>query len=71
MNEKYAPIEKLLPYCQDSIFKLAVLAAKRALQLADGARALIDKPGEKVLDTALAEIALGRVRVVVAKEKKG
>jgi DNA-directed RNA polymerase subunit K/omega len=63
MNEKYAPLEKLMGASNGSIFKLTILAAKRALQLADGAKSLIEKPGEKVLDNVLEEILEGKIRV--------
>jgi len=63
MNEKYIPLEKLLEAADGSIFKLAVLSAKRALELAENAKPLIDKPKEKFLDTALYEILEGKIRV--------
>jgi len=61
MNEKYIHLEKLIGAGAGSIYNLTILAAKRALQLADGDKALIDKPPEKVLDTALREIASGKI----------
>ena len=63
MNEYYIPVEKVLEAAGGSIFKITILAAKRALMLADGEKALIDKPGEKFLDNALREIVEGKVKV--------
>jgi len=62
MNEKYIPLEKLLEATGGSIFKLTVLAAKRALELAENAKPLVDKPKEKFLDTALYEILEGKIK---------
>ena len=61
------PLEKLLEASQGSIYKLAILAAKRAIALTDGEKPMIDKPGEKCLDNALREIQDGAVK---AKEEK-
>lgn len=63
MNESYVSVEKILGAAGGSIFKVTILAAKRALMLADGEKALIEKPGEKLLDNALREIVEGKVRV--------
>jgi DNA-directed RNA polymerase omega subunit len=63
MNETYVHLEDLLQASNGSIYKLSILAAKRALQLADGEKALIEKPGEKVLDNALREIVAGKIKV--------
>ena len=67
MYEINIPIEKLLGASDNSIYKVAILAAKRAIALADGDKPLIDKPGEKVLDNALREIISGKIKV---KKKK-
>jgi len=67
MKKGYMPVEKLLEASQGSIYKLAVLAAKRAVQLADGEKAMIDKPVERLLDNAIEEIADKKIRV---KRKK-
>jgi DNA-directed RNA polymerase omega subunit len=66
MNETHVPLEKLIGASQGSIYKLCILAAKRAMQLADGEKAMNEKPGEKVLDNALHEIMQGKIRVKVA-----
>jgi DNA-directed RNA polymerase omega subunit len=63
MNDKYVSVDRVLGASNGSIFKITILAAKRALQLADGAKSLIEKPGEKLLDNALREIVDGKLRV--------
>lgn len=67
MNRESVPLEILLEASGGSIYKLAILAAKRAMLLADGEKALIEKPSEKVLDNALREISAGAIKV---KDKK-
>lgn len=59
--KKLVPNEKLLGATEGSIYKLAILAAKRAAELSDGEKALIEKPGEKTLDNAIREIAAQKV----------
>jgi len=68
MKRRYIPIEELLPYSEGSRYKLTMLAAKRALQLSDGAKGLAEKIGEKALDNAMQEIFVGKVRVKATKE---
>ncbi len=63
MSRNYIPLEEILKASDGSIFKLTLLAAKRALELADGEKPLIDKPTEKFLDNALREIKEGKVRI--------
>ena len=60
---EYIPLEKLLESTDGSIFKLTVLAAKRAFEIAENAKPLIDKSKKKFLDTALWEIAEGKIKV--------
>jgi DNA-directed RNA polymerase subunit omega len=69
MVARHIHIEKLIGAGKGSIYKLVILAAKRALQLADGDKPLVDKPSDKVLDTALKEIAEGKICIKV-KEKE-
>ena len=60
----YQPLEKLLPRANNSIYKLVLMAAKRATELADGAPRLVDFPSsDKVTNIALDEIAIGRVEL--------
>ncbi|MFH1363225.1 MAG: DNA-directed RNA polymerase subunit omega [Candidatus Omnitrophota bacterium] len=56
------PLENLLKATNGSIFQVTILAAKRAMILADGEKPLIAKPGEKVLDNALREIEEGKIK---------
>jgi len=67
MRRKSTPLEVLLGASGGSIYKLAILAAKRAIALADGEKPLIEKPSEKPLDNALREISAGVIKV---KDKK-
>lgn len=62
--EEVVSLEKLLARISDnSIYKLAVLAAKRAIILADGEKPLVDKPSGKALDNSLREIQEGKIRI--------
>ena len=54
------PIEGLLKRC-GSIYKLVILAAKRAKEVADGAPPLVDTQQRKVTTIALEEILQGKV----------
>lgn len=67
MYDANIPLEKLLEASDGSIYKITILAAKRAITLTDGEKPLLEKPGEKVLDNALKEIRNGKIKV---KEKK-
>jgi len=57
----HVPIEDLLKRC-GSIYKLVILASKRAKELADGSPALVDTSSKKVTTIALEEILQGKVR---------
>ncbi|MFH1360747.1 MAG: DNA-directed RNA polymerase subunit omega [Candidatus Omnitrophota bacterium] len=60
----YQPIEKLLPRANMSIFKLVLLASKRATEIADGMPKLIDFPSSnKATTIALDEILEGKVEL--------
>ena len=59
----YIPNELLLEAAGGSIYKLAILAAKRALQLVDEDKPLIDNvSSEKVLEIALREIEQKKIK---------
>ncbi|MFH1504597.1 MAG: DNA-directed RNA polymerase subunit omega [Candidatus Omnitrophota bacterium] len=58
---------KSLKAGQGSLYKLTILAARRAISLANGEKPLIDKPVERALDNALQEIIEGKIRVKKAK----
>ena len=60
-------MENLLEATNGSLYKLAILVAKRAMALTDGEKVLVEKPGEKAMDNALREVAEGKVR---EREKK-
>jgi len=51
----------------DSIYKITLLAAKRAIELNNGAKKLIETDSKKVSTIALEEIIQGKVKY---KEKK-
>ncbi|MDD3296099.1 MAG: DNA-directed RNA polymerase subunit omega [Candidatus Omnitrophica bacterium] len=63
MNQLNIPLEKLLNASEGSIYKVTLLAAKRAMALADGEKPLIEKASEKILDNALREIRDGKIKV--------
>ncbi len=74
----YQPIEKLLPRSNSNIYKLILLAGRRATELADGRPRLIETPSTpKATTIALDEIMEGKVWVKgcepeeVKKEKAG
>ncbi len=58
----YVPIQDLLART-DSIYKLVVLASKRALELSAGALRLVETDGEKISSIALEEITQGKVKL--------
>ena len=67
----YVAVEKLLDKSCDSIYKLVILASKRALEIAEGQPKLVDVSSAlKPSTIALEEIAAGRVqcRKIKAKE---
>jgi len=60
----YQPLEKLLPRANNSRYRLVMLAARRAKELADGQPKLIDNVvTDKVATIALREIIEGKVFV--------
>ncbi|MBI4342547.1 MAG: DNA-directed RNA polymerase subunit omega [Candidatus Omnitrophica bacterium] len=69
------PIEELLKRC-GSIYRLVILAAKRAKEVADGSPPLVETSHRKVTSIALEEILQGKVLYKVDEaqprgEKKG
>ena len=54
------PIEDLLKRC-GSVYKLVILASKRAKELADGSPPLVETSNRKVTSVALEEILQGKV----------
>lgn len=58
----YIALEKLLDKSESSIYKLVILASKRALEIAEGQPKLVaDNPSTKPSTIALHEIAEGKV----------
>jgi len=57
----YMPLEKIFKD-SESIFKLTILAAKRAVELNNGSQKLIDTGTDKITSIALEEISAGKVR---------
>ena len=67
----YVPLEQLLDKSSGSVYKLVILASRRALEIAEGQPKLVSlDSGTKPSTVALHEIAEGRV-YVVQKNKGG
>ena len=59
---EYQPLEELLPRAGWSIYRLVRMASKRALELSDGRKCLVENPGsDKVTTQALEEIRRRKV----------
>lgn len=69
MSRGNVPLESLLRASDGSIYKLAVLAAKRAIAISNGDKTLVENPKGKALDNAIKEIQSGKIKVK-GKEKK-
>jgi DNA-directed RNA polymerase omega subunit len=69
----YVSLEKLLDKTDGSIYKLVVLASKRALEVAEGQPKLVDSVGSSVKPSiiALYEIMENKVHVKESKSKVG
>lgn len=65
----YIDREDLLKH-SDSVYKLVILASKRALELNEGKPKLIETQSDKFSTIALEEIAQGKVRYKI-RETKG
>ena len=67
----YVPLKKLLDKSGGSIYKLVVLASKRALEIAEGQPKLVDiASSTKPSTIALYEIAAGKVQYQKSKPEK-
>ena len=67
----YVPLEQLLDKSDNSIYKLVILASKRALEIAEGQPKLVDTNSSfKPSTAALYEIRAGKVRYKKAKPAK-
>jgi DNA-directed RNA polymerase subunit omega len=60
-------IENLLDKTDNSIYKLVILASKRALELNEGSPKLVETERKKIATVALEEIREGKIGM---KEKK-
>lgn len=60
-------IDDLLDKTGNSIYKLVILASKRALELNDGSPKLVETEAKKISTVALEEIKEGKIGI---KEKK-
>jgi DNA-directed RNA polymerase omega subunit len=64
----YVPLEKLLDKSDNSIYKLVILASKRALEIAEGQpKLVVGNSTTKPSTLALYEIAAGKVQYKKAK----
>jgi len=63
------PIEKLYDKTQ-SIYKLVILASRRALELNAGAPQLVEGPAKSISITALQEIIEGKIAYKTQKAEK-
>lgn len=69
-NTPYIPVEDLLDKV-DSMYKLVILASRRAGELNDGGQKLIDiSPRAKLSTVALEEIRKGKITYKETKESK-
>jgi len=67
----YLPLEQLLDKNEKSLYKLVILASKRALEIAEGQPKLVDiNSSVKPSTIALHEIAEGRVTYKKIKPEK-
>jgi len=59
----YVPLERLIDKCENSIYKLVILASKRALEIAEGSPKLVEMSSSiKPSTIALYEIAEGKIQ---------
>lgn len=65
----YMPVEKIFKD-SESIYKLTLLAARRAVELNNGANKLIKTSATKFSSIALEEIAAGKVKYKVKESGK-
>jgi len=63
----YVPFEDLMKKT-GSVYKLVILAARRASELSEGAPKLVDSESKKTSTIALEEIAKGKVSYKVSKK---
>lgn len=67
----YVPLEKIIDKSNGSIYKLVILASRRALEIAEGQPKLVAMDSSiKPSTIALHEIAEGKVFIAPAKKSK-
>jgi len=67
---EYVPVEKLLVRSNNSVYKLVILASKRALEIAEGQPKLVEANlAMKPSTVALLEIAAGKIESRKIKPK--
>ena len=62
----YMPVEKIFKG-SDSIYKITILAARRAVELNNGAKPLIETSTTRFSTIALEEVAAGKITYKVKK----
>ena len=67
----YVALEKLLDKSNNSVYKLVILASKRALEIAEGQPKLVEASAAiKPSTVALQEVAAGKVKSKKIKPKE-
>jgi len=69
LGMSYMPREKIFKN-GDSIYKITLVAAKRAIELNNGANKLVETASNKFSTIALQEISQGKVKYKLAEQKK-
>ena len=70
MDINYVPLEKFSDKADNSIYKLVIIAANRAKEIAAGKPVLLETPkSDKPTTIALEEIAAGKVQYKKIKDK--
>lgn len=69
LHMPYVPLEKLLDKSEGSVYKLVILASKRAMEIAEGQPKLVEMSNSTKPSTiALCEIAENKVRAQIPKK---
>ena len=67
---KKVSLEKCLESSNDSVYKLTIMVARRAQELAEGAKPLVDSyEKDKPLIAALDEASAGYLKLVINRKK--
>ena len=66
----YIPMEKLLKNTQESMYKLVILAARRAIELGGGSEKLVEAtPNTKLTSIAFREIGENKITYKLKKKQ--